>query len=145
MISLSYGKTTPDVKIMASGVIFMNEKGAENRKDGGNTICCTSLAPYAPAQRGCLAKIRGACRKACDRFFSTKVSVSYRMILHIYGDALSGEKTNTADLPAWQEKEGRNKFFKEGELEIRLADLALGLSTMALIYTVIGVIKRILP
>ncbi len=81
---------------------------------------------------GCCQKMMTACKDLCNRFMSARMGISYDITTRI----MSGEEQGTP-----QGQQGNNTMTKQGEMELRVADLAIGAIAMYALMTVMCAVK----
>ena len=82
---------------------------------------------------GCCQKMMTACKDLCNRFMSARVGISYDVTTRM----ICGEGQGTA-----QGQPNNNVMTKQGEMEIRMADLAIGTAGVCAFMTVMCAVKR---
>ena len=82
---------------------------------------------------GCCSKMMIACKDLCNRFMSARLGISYDISTRIVG----GEEQETS-----QGQQCNNAMTKQGEMEIRMADLAIGAVVACAFMSVMCAVKR---
>ncbi len=125
----------------------------ENQKEPSETMevstCCISSAPYIQMRRGCLGKIKDACHTACEGFLQARITVSYRMVMRIHKETCSSDHASSVAETEAVCRSGNmqghmNTMAKEGNLEIRLSDLVIGMTAAMLLCTAVASVKTLI-
>ena len=81
----------------------------------------------------CCSNMMIACKDLCNRFMSARLGISYDISTRIKG----GEGQGLS-----QEQQSNNVMTKQGEMEIRMSDLAIGAVVTCAFMSVMCAVKR---
>ncbi len=83
---------------------------------------------------GCCQKMMTACKDMCNRFMAARVGISYDITTRM----MSGEERDNT-----RGQQGPNTMTKQGELEIRVADLTIGAVMICAVMSMMCAVKSL--
>lgn len=100
----------------------------------------------------CCQKMMAACKDMCNRFMSARVGISYDITTRIIGGEGQGSaqgnhaatqkgQSPSSSMSNAQGQQGNNTMTKQGELELRVADLTIGAMMLCAVMSVMCAIK----
>ena len=124
----------------------MNENEKVMMNEEKTAGCSVPLANAASEKQSCFSKMTDACRMACDRFLRARLLVSYRMTVRVQDHPCIPDAVPILSETVEHQNSQTNRsnvMKKEGNVEIRLSDLTLGLTAMSLVCTALCSIKAL--